>query len=175
MKTLHLFLASSINDLRMERLELGNFVRILNDRLVLNDAYVHIHMCEYISDEVALTRKQDEYNKIIQDCDHVMVLFRNSMGVYTKEEYDTARQHWLETGTPELHVFFCEPDGGRPDDVSKFLLHLQEHRQPYELFSSVRDLKEALLKIIVRQLDFPAEVVKKDRQTFLNGHLLPGI
>jgi hypothetical protein len=174
MKAIHIFLASSINDLRTERLELGNFTRILNDRLILHDAYAYIHMCEDISDEVALTRKQDEYNRVIQSCDHFVLLFWRKIGGYTAEEYEIARKHQLEHGTPNLHIFFREPEGGRPKDVADFLVHLAQHQQPYRTFTSVHDLKEALLDII-RQADLSAEITTHDRQTFLNGHLLPGL
>ena len=88
MKVIKIFLASSINDLHVERMEIGNFIRSMNDRFIDRGIYFKLCMCEDISDAVAKSRKQDEYNAIIRECDFFYVIFWHKAGVYTVEEFE---------------------------------------------------------------------------------------
>ena len=50
------------------------------------------------------TRLQDEYNKAIQECDIFVSLFFTKVGKYTKEEFETAFQHFQETNKPKVYT-----------------------------------------------------------------------
>lgn len=112
MKTVSLFLASSITDLHIERMEIGNFIRVLNDRLFDcgADVYFRLGMCEFIDDTVAEERKQNIYNKEIQYSDLCVFLFKSKAGEYTLEELTAARTALGEKGKPEVMIFFMEAD-----------------------------------------------------------------
>ena len=113
MRTVSLFLASSVTDLRAERMETGNFIRVLNDRMPEpgGEIYFRLDMCEFIDDTVADTRKQNVYNEMIRKSSLCVFLFRRKAGKYTLEELDAALEACRETGHPRVLIFFLEMPG----------------------------------------------------------------
>lgn len=93
MKQISLFLASSITQFHMERLELGNFIRLVNDRLEDQGIQFSLFMCEEADDAMSLTRKQDQYNDQIRKSDWFVLLVQDTIGMYTLEEYEIAQKH----------------------------------------------------------------------------------
>ena len=65
MKEINIFLASSIDDLKYDRQEIGNFIRKLND-IYMPDIYFRLFMCEDESDVMSKIRKQEEYNEMYE-------------------------------------------------------------------------------------------------------------
>ena len=49
MKEVKIFLASSINEFRNERFDLGDFIRKLTDQTIEQDVYLKFSICEDIS------------------------------------------------------------------------------------------------------------------------------
>ena len=120
MQNFRLFLASSVTDLHRERMEIGNFIRVLNDRLTDSgaDVYFRLGMCEYISDAVADGRKQDVYNSGIRDSGLCVFLFWHRAGEYTLEELNAARTAYRENGSPEVMIFIKDVRDGQPVEPS---------------------------------------------------------
>ena len=113
MKTLSVFLASSIVEFKSDRLLIGDYVRRLNDDLFPRGIYVNLVVCEEISNALHYARKQSEYNDRIKECDLFYILIGRRAGGYTVEEYNTASEAFSKNGYPEIRCFLRsseEPD-----------------------------------------------------------------
>ena len=70
MKTIKIFLASSIKEFADERISLKNFVRQLENALIDYGVFLKMFICEYADNAVADGRKQDEFSREIDDNFH---------------------------------------------------------------------------------------------------------
>ncbi|MEN9868861.1 MAG: hypothetical protein RL748_4451, partial [Pseudomonadota bacterium] len=68
--------------------------------------YLEITRWENFLDAVSPTRKQDDYNQAIKDCDIFVSLFGTKAGKFTKEEFDTAYAQFKTDGVPAIFTFF---------------------------------------------------------------------
>ena len=91
MEKIGIFVASSLNELHEERLQLGDFVRKLNDIGMERGVYLRLFLCEDESIAMADVRKQEEFNRQLRESRICMVLLFNRAGRYTVEEYGIAR------------------------------------------------------------------------------------
>lgn len=133
MKKINIFLASSLKDasetnsLRIDRLEISDFIRSLNDRYLERGIYFRLFRCEDEDIAMADTRKQDEYNGHIKESEIFIVLFFKKVGEYTKEEFETAYDHFRKTGTPSILTFFRSENGQKyTEEVLAFMKKLDE-------------------------------------------------
>ena len=85
MRTIKIFLASSVVEFKEERQELAAFANSINKKIVKRDIFLEMIMCEDLSNAMAKERKQDEYNEYIRDSDYVLMLFGKTVGKYTIE------------------------------------------------------------------------------------------
>jgi len=105
LKTIKIFLASS-SELKEDREEFRKFISVENDRLKKKNIYLEIVQWEQFLDAISDTRLQDEYNKVIGECDIFLCLFYTKVGKYTAEEFDTAYQVFKEKGKPMIWTYF---------------------------------------------------------------------
>jgi len=178
MKYIDIFLASSIDELHDARMELGNYVRELNDRFINRGIYFRLHMCEAMSDEIAETRKQDEYNAVIESCDYFYIMVWTKIGKYTREEFDVAFRHFKEGRSPRISTFFREVgvDDDVGEDVRSFMAELDENLQHYyTLFSDIDTVKLKMLLQLSAQTDSGAKLELVDSQLRIDGHPLHSI
>ena len=179
MKTVPLFLASSITDLHRERMEIGNFIRVLNDCLMDSgvDIYLKLGMCEYISDAVADGRKQDVYNSGIRDSDLCVFLFWHRAGEYTREELSVARTAFRDRGSPEVMIFVRDAadDQTVEPSVGELIRSLDTEGVPYTRFA---DINAVLWRILTKLAANPENTLRVERTAagiLLNGKPLPEI
>ncbi len=126
MKTIKIFLASS-EELKDERLEMTDLVSRLNQTFKGRGIQLELKRWEYLDSSMGDERKQDEYNKVLRECDICLVLFWRKFGSYTGEELDVAYQCHKNKVKPEkIYVFFKNPDA---DDVTS---ELKEFIKSYE-------------------------------------------
>ena len=104
-RTVRIFLASS-NELLADRDAFENHFRRENDRYLETGQYLKIERWENFLDTVSSTRKQDDYNQAIKDCDIFVSLFATKAGKFTEEEFDTAYAQFKTDGTPVIFTFF---------------------------------------------------------------------
>ena len=176
MKYIDIFLASSITDLRTERMELGNYIRTLNDLFMERGLYFRLHMCEDISDEIALTRKQDEYNDVIRECEYFFVLFKNKAGAYTVEEFDVALEQFRDTGAPKIRTYFIKTDSETSADVTAFMRRLETELQHYyNIIESIDTIKLKLLLEFAAKPELKAKVEFRDSEVLLDGESVKSI
>ncbi|EON74874.1 hypothetical protein ADIS_4669 [Lunatimonas lonarensis] len=99
-----IFLASSY-ELQPEREKFEIFIGRQNKRLVKKNVQFHLEIWEDMGAELNNGRKQDDYNKILNDAEIVVVLFWTKMGKYTQEEFELAYGRFKETGRPIIYVY----------------------------------------------------------------------
>ncbi len=104
-RNIRIFLASS-NELLLDRDAFELHFRRENDRYQATGQYLEIIRWENFLDSVSITRKQDDYNQAIRDCDIFVSLFATKAGKFTEEEFDTAYAQFKTDGLPTIFTFF---------------------------------------------------------------------
>lgn len=147
MKQIRLFLASSLVEFKEERLELGNYIRSLNDIYVERGIYFKLDMCENVSSAVEDGGKQNAYNKLIRESDYFYVIFGKKAGEYTMEEFEVAMEQFRATGKPRVYTYFQQvSDGSVSQEVMAFMQRLdQELGHYYSLFTHIDSIKLNIL------------------------------
>ncbi len=104
-KVVRIFLASS-NELLDDRdaFEL-HFLRN-NYRYRETGQYFEIVRWENFFNAMSPTRKQDDYNRALEECDVFVSLFATKAGKFTEEEFDAAFAHFKAKGLPYVYTFF---------------------------------------------------------------------
>ena len=82
MRTYTIFLASSY-ELQPEREKFEVFIGRQNKRLLKKNVQLRLEIWEDMGAQLNESRKQDDYNKILNVADIVVVLFWTKMGKYT--------------------------------------------------------------------------------------------
>ncbi|MDD4683125.1 MAG: hypothetical protein PHQ55_08115 [Eubacteriales bacterium] len=106
MRKIKIFLASSIGELKMDRLAISEATLELNNELIEQDIRLQLFMCEHYDTSITAIGKQNEYNNFIrQPCDIFINLYHNDLGAYTLEEYETAIETREQYGFPYIYIF----------------------------------------------------------------------
>ncbi|MCK6622403.1 MAG: SUMF1/EgtB/PvdO family nonheme iron enzyme [Calditrichaceae bacterium] len=104
-QTLTIFLASSA-ELKDDREKFEQFIGRKNKTLNPNDQFIRLEIWEDFIDAMSQTRLQDEYNKVVRECDIFVMLFATKVGQYTREEFEAAFGQFQESGKPWIYTFF---------------------------------------------------------------------
>ena len=178
MNTIRIFIASSF-ELYQDRTEFREFLSVENDRLHKKGVYLELVQWEHFLDSVSQTRLQDEYNEELKKSSIVICLFFTKAGKYTQEEFDTALQHFKETGKPIIYTYFktgvpeLDPGDERNQDLIKFKKRLGDIGHFYTSYKSIEDLKYQFRKQLDRLEDkgfivMQDEVKKETREAVTN-------
>ena len=87
MKIIKLFIASSINDFRDERIFIGNFIQKFNADINSDGICVKLFLCEDES-----TNCQSIYDRKIEECNIFIALINDKIGPYTLHEIEVANR-----------------------------------------------------------------------------------
>ena len=161
MTTIHIFLGSSLGELHENRMEIGNYVRKLNDIYRDRDVYIKLYECEDENAAMVSGRKQEEYNEEIRQSDIFLVLFYNKAGQYTIEKFHEAYKQFQKTGAPAILTCFRQGAGYAPDQsVLEFMNELGEQLGHYfKRYTHIDSVKlTLLLQMKLMKLDVPIEV-----------------
>lgn len=121
MKKVKIFIGSSIEELKDDRREIGNFFRQLNDLYLDNGIYFQLIMCEDYDDAIETDGKQSKYDKEILDSELSVFIFFKKVGQYTEHEFNLAYNSFKAELRPKiLTVFKCVDDAGQVLDSVKF-------------------------------------------------------
>jgi internalin A len=104
-KIIRIFLASS-EELLKDRDAFELHFRRQNDHRMESGIELDIVRWENFSNAMSATRKQDDYNQVLQECDIFLSLFATKAGKYTEEEFDAAFAQFKATGSPQIFTFF---------------------------------------------------------------------
>ena len=161
MTTIHIFLGSSLDELHLDRMEMGNYVRKLNDIYRDREVYIKLYECEDENAAMVKGRKQEEYNEEIRQSDIFLVLFYNKAGQYTIEEFHEAYKQFQKTGAPAILTCFRQGEGYTPEQsVLEFMDDLGEQLGHYfKRYTHIDSVKlTLLLQMKLMKLDVPIEV-----------------
>ena len=121
MKKVKIFIGSSIEELKDDRREIGNFFRQLNDLYLDNGIYFQLIMCEDYDDAIEADGKQSKYDKEILDSELSVFIFFKKVGQYTEHEFNIAYNSFKAELRPKiLTVFKCVDDAGQVLDSVRF-------------------------------------------------------
>jgi len=112
---IQIFLASSITEFKIDRLNIVQFVNKLNkiyhkeksepDYDEARDLFFHLDMCEDDDESVARGPKQGVFDKQILDSDFVYFLFGEKVGKYTKHEFNVAYNGFKLIDKPRIFIY----------------------------------------------------------------------
>ena len=143
MKKIKVFLASSIEDLSLDRIELGDYFNQLNE--------VYIIKCEDYENGIALDGKQSQYDEEIRNCDLCLFLFFTKVGQYTVHEFNVAMDAFKKNGRPSIVTYFKNPEETDSCDIKEFMSKLDgELHHYYNKYGHIDTLKLGLLMQIKR-------------------------
>lgn len=172
MKTIKIFLASSIEDLRIDRLEVGDFIGWLNNIYAERDIRFHLVKCEQYDNSVAIGGKQQEYDREIRESDLVFFLFFRKVGEYTKHELEVALEAFRSENRPRIVTYFKYVDDAEEmvQEVRDFMQLLdQELKHYYNRYNHIDTLKLGIImQIKLLKLD-NVQLKLKDGFVFLDG------
>ena len=137
MKEIKIFLASSINEFRVERNAIGDFIRRLQDKFIEYDIYFDLFECEFHDNTIASEeRMQLVYNEIAMKSDLFFMLIGKRAGEFTVEEYMEVRN----VSALEKYVIFY----GNDQDETVLSLKTIVNQDTLTNVVTTNDLKEIL-------------------------------
>ena len=176
MKEVSIFLASSIDEFKNERIDLGDYIRKITDQTIGQNICLKLTKCEDLSNAVSKTRKQEEYNQEIRKSDFFYVLFGKKAGDYTIEELDVAVQQFNETGKPNIYVYFQKPfDNIVISEKGKAVLErikAENDSISYRAYNHIDDIKLDIIKDFIEKKVFVGKVEVEKEKVLLNGNKL---
>jgi len=152
---LKIFVASSA-ELKEDRTAMELFIGRKNKSWVKKGIFLELVMWEDFIDAMSQTRLQDEYNKVLRECDIFVMLFFTKVGRYTEEEFSTAFQQFKATQKPYIYTYFKDAaintgNINRRDLLS--LLNFQEKLKELEHYQTTYTSTDNLLLHFSAQLD----------------------
>ena len=161
MKTVKIFLASSVVELEHDRNAIGNFVRALRDIYDARGVKMDLYDCTYENQAMTSRRKQDEHNEHARQSDMFLALFYNKAGKFTVEEFHEAYKQLQNTGAPAILVCFREGAGYAPkDSLLAFRDELEDELEQHPI--TYTDIDSVSLKVLLQMqrmnLDVPIKV-----------------
>ena len=144
---IRIFLASSF-EFADDRDDFELYFRQQNDQLRNKGIYLEIIRWENFLDAVSKTRKQDDYNKAICECDIFVSLFFTRTGKFTEEEFDVAFSEFQKKNRPEIFTYFKDVPVSLYSVPEKDLKSLWAFRDKLKelghyptVYTSIEDLK----------------------------------
>lgn len=151
MKEIKIFLASSA-ELLEDRKEFEIFLHRKSEQWQQErNTTIKLYIWENFVDAMSKTRLQDEYNKAIVSADIFVMLFWTKVGIYTEEEFETARTQFLQNGKPLVYTYLKTAAPGVPvqESLEKFKTKLLDLGHFVTTYKNI----EGLLLHISMQLD----------------------
>ena len=173
MKTIKIFLASSIVEFEREREQIENFIRNVSDDFEEKyDIKLKPVLCENFDSAMANGRKQDEYNEEIRNSEMVFFIFFTKLGEFTREEFDVAYSHFKEFDKPKIYTYFKELSNGETmeESLKAFMGTLDNALSHYHsTFNHIDTIKlRILLNIKLNALDY-VEIKAEDGYCVIDG------
>jgi hypothetical protein len=100
-----IFLASS-SELQQDRKDFELLISRKNQDWARKGIFLDLNLWENFLDAMSQTRLQNEYNKVIRECDIFVMLFSTKVGQYTEEEFETAFGQFKAINKPLIFTYF---------------------------------------------------------------------
>ena len=127
MKTIKIFLGSSITELHYERLHLGDYLMNSVRPIFQNDGVeINVLKCEDMRSDNTGVSPQNKIDKHIKECDVSVFMFKTRAGKATVHEFDIARE-LQKTKQHEIYVFCFDVQEEKKEETLKdFQKRLEE-------------------------------------------------
>jgi len=173
-KTIHLFLASSITDLKDDRQAIGDFINDLNNIYNSQDLFIHLHKCENESENHAVTKggTQKTLNDEILESDMCFVLFWHKAGDVTEQELRVALEGFKIKNNPKIVVYFKNLAEGESltDDVRRVMEDIdQKYLHYHREYSHVDSLKLGIITQLQVHGFLRVDMKVEDEQITVSG------
>ena len=182
-KNVGIALSSSVDEFRAERLELGDFIRFLNEHIYKpRRIRLDWRVCEDESGAVTHGRRQEVFNGQIKECRFFYLLVGRHIGQYTREEFDVALSLFNASADnpspeardiPKIFPYFKEmPDAERTSAALDFRTYLHERANggQYGLkFAHIDTLKLRMLTEFGRDAALWGKVTVEDNEARIDG------
>jgi hypothetical protein len=148
MKKQKIFLASS-SELVTDREQFEINISRINKSFVNKGTFLELVIWEDFLDAMSKTRLQDEYNRVIHECDIFVMLFKSKVGKFTKEEFEHAFQQFKETNKPFIFVYFNTSltDKSSADKEDNSVINFKEKLNELgHFYSTYKNIDELNLK-----------------------------
>ncbi len=152
---IRIFLASSA-ELRQDRDAFELYFLKQNDEYLKKGFELKVERWENFFSAMSKTRSQDEYNKVIPQCDVFVSLFGSKAGKFTEEEFDVAHRQFQSSGKPFIYTFFKDTEfttGNAPRKDLQSLWAFQDKLEKLEHFHDRYETVKDLLLQFRDQLD----------------------
>ena len=179
MKTIRIFIGSSITDLELERFKLMSFIQGLNNKYHERGVFIEGYICEETPNTMRLGGSQEQHNDYISnESDLTVFMFFHKAGEFTLKELQLAREAFLRQGRPNVCVFFKAVNKA-PDlneDIQRAVrLVFEDYGHYYKVFEDVDTVKLEILQFLADLLPGKSELLVKDGAVFVNGEAVEGI
>ena len=154
MKTIKIFISSSVVEFEAERRELGDFILSLNQS-VYHRMGVDLQWenPEVMSKALSVAGRQKDYSRCIKESQLFFLLVGRKFGMYTEHEFDVALEQRKKTNMPKIFTWFLIPSSQMPDDsVVRFWNRLRHMGQYPRKVIDINELKLELLIELSREL-----------------------
>ena len=172
MKKIKIFLASSIEDLREDRVEVGDFFCQLNEIYLDSGIHFSLIKCESYDNAISIGGKQQEYDREIRESELVFFLFFRKVGDYTRHEFEVALDSFQNCQKPKIITYFkTVADAAEvAQEVQNFMRLLDgEIKHYYNTYGHIDTLKLGILmQIKLLKLD-DAQIKLENGVVSLNG------
>jgi len=182
MKRVKIFLASSIEDLKDDRIIIGDYFRQINEIYFDLDVHFSLIKCEDYDDSIVSGGKQSRYDEEIRESELCFFLFYRKVGEYTKHEFEVALEAFKGVKKPKIVTYFKDITSASEvgEDVTSFMRMLDnELHHYYSSYSHIDTLKLGILmQIKLMKLDSATLSLEDDRiklggQTMLYAKNVP--
>ena len=171
MKTIKIFLASS-EELSTERDTMTALIYRLNQLFKGRGLEFEMKRWEYLDSSMTDERKQDEYNKVLKQCDICLVMFWRKFGSYTGEELDTAYQRMRQKEKPhKIYVFFKNPNSDEVTQELKDFIANYEQRFGGHFFCKFQNVDTMKLEFLLQLENYQKDLIGEKAIEVHNEHV----
>lgn len=145
-KIISFFLASSITDIELDRLSIGDFINQLNNIYHKKNIFIKLYKCENsdMDHSVKTGGSQKFLDEIIKTSDLCFVIFWKKVGDLTKHELEIALQSYTQNQQPKVIVYFKKiPESETiPEDIINIMNiidnELMHYHREYDHIDSLK-------------------------------------
>ena len=178
MKIIKIFLASSIEELKFDRIEVGDFFRRLYDIYNNGEIKIQLIKCEDFDQSIVNGGKQDYLDKEICESELCCFLFFRKIGDYTRHEFEVALDSYKRNDKPKIVTYFkyVTSIDEVNDEIHDFMNMLDEQlHHYYSTYNHIDTLKlDMLMQLKLLKIGYPEMSISNGELT-VNGQSVTDI
>lgn len=171
MRQIRIFLASSIDEFKIERLEFERFIRVLDKIFSKQNIHIDLVVCEDMSKALSNSSKQQDINEEIPSCQYFYVIIGKEAGIKTVEEFKVALESRNTTGKPKIYTYFYNLDEqNQTESVREFIRYIADDLKHYfSLFMNIDTVKLDFLMELCMDYAMDAQLCFENGEAVFQG------